>query len=433
MTFRRIGSVALLVLLPSSAWAEVTNAELHTVWLATCAGLVLLMQPGFALLESGFSRAKNSVNVIMKNFTDCAVSSLAYWALGFGLMFGTSWNGLVGTTDFFPSETNGTFLINVLYQTFFAATAATIISGAVAERMRFVPYLVATAIVVCVIYPLYGSWVWGGTADNPGWLRGLGFLDTAGGSAVHIIGGFTALGAVVVLGPRFGRFARTGESRVIPGHNLPISALGAFLLWVGWIGFNGGATADDFHDLGKIVLNTHLSASAGVVGAMLTLTLHRRPLLMSTVVNGALGGLVSVTAGAKYIDPGFAALTGLIGGSIVIFGPTLLHRFHVDDVVDAVSVHGFCGLWGTVATGLFFSGNLFDPTHIKIQLLGALVAATWAFVMGWTIYSLLNSLVGIRVTTEDEQRGLDYTEHHELGYGEFMTTRTHRELNEGTR
>ena len=209
--------LAVVALTPGVAFAQTSTEEIvHSVWIATCAGLVLMMQPGFALLESGFCRAKNAVNVIMKNFTDCAIASLAYWAVGFGLMFGLSWNGMVGTSDFFPGGGNDTSLVNVLYQTFFAATAATIISGAVAERVRFMPYLVGTAIMVCVIYPIYGAWVWGGTADNPGWLRGMGFLDTAGGSAVHVIGGFTALGALVVLGPRLGRFSRTGEVREIP-------------------------------------------------------------------------------------------------------------------------------------------------------------------------------------------------------------------------
>jgi ammonium transporter, Amt family len=420
--------VAVVAMTPGLAFAQSSTEEIiHTVWIATCAGLVLMMQPGFALLESGFCRAKNAVNVIMKNFTDCAIASLAYWAIGFGLMFGTSFGGLIGTSDFFPSG-EGASLVNVLYQTFFAATAATIISGAVAERIRFMPYLVGSAIVVCLIYPLYGAWVWGGTAENPGWLRGMGFLDTAGGAAVHIIGGFTALGAVVVLGPRFGRFSRTGEVRSIPGHNLPLAALGAFLLWVGWIGFNGGATDPDFKDLGKIVLNTHLGAAAGVVGAMLTLSIHRRPLLMSAVINGALGGLVSITAGAKYMDPGFAVLAGLVGGMICVVGPAVLQRMKIDDVVDAVSVHGFCGLWGTIATGLFHSERLFDPSQIMVQALGAAVAATWAFGMGWTVYKVLDLIMGLRASTEHEQRGLDYTEHYEIGYGEFMASRTHRDL-----
>jgi Amt family ammonium transporter len=386
-----------------------------------------MMQPGFALLESGFCRAKNAVNVIMKNFTDCAIASLAYWAIGFGLMFGTSFGGFIGTTDFFPSG-EGASLVNVLYQTFFAATAATIISGAVAERIRFIPYLVGSAIVVCLIYPLYGAWVWGGTAENPGWLRGLGFLDTAGGAAVHIIGGFTALGALVVLGPRFGRFSRTGEVREIPGHNLPLAALGAFLLWVGWIGFNGGATDPDFKDLGKIILNTHLGAASGVLGAMLALGINRRPLLMSAVINGALGGLVSITAGAKYIDPAFAVAIGLVGGMICVVGPAVLQRMKIDDVVDAVSVHGFCGLWGTIATGLFHSERLFDPGQIMVQALGAAVAAVWAFSMGWAVYKVLDLVMGLRASTEHEQRGLDYTEHYEIGYGEFMASRTHRDL-----
>ena len=413
---------------PGMAWAQTaTEQVVHSVWVATCAGLVLMMQPGFALLESGFCRAKNAVNVIMKNFTDCAIASLAYWAVGFGLMFGTSWGGVIGTSEFFPSG-DGSPLVNVLYQTFFAATAATIISGAVAERIRFMPYLVGSVVMVCLIYPVYGAWVWGGTADNPGWLRGIGFLDTAGGAAVHMIGGFTALGAILVLGPRFGRFSRTGEARTIPGHNLPLAALGAFLLWVGWLGFNGGATDPDFNDLGLIVLNTHLGAAAGVLGAMLALGVNRRPLLMSAVINGALGGLVSITAGAKYMDPGFAVLTGLIGGMVVVVGPAVLQRMKIDDVVDAVSVHGFCGLWGTLAVGLFMRGNLFDPTRIGVQALGAAVAALWAFGIGWLVYKALDMAMGLRASTEHEQRGLDYTEHYEVGYGEFMAARTHRDL-----
>lgn len=423
-----VGFAAVAGVLPTTAWAQAAPAEIvHSVWIATCAGLVLMMQPGFALLESGFCRAKNAVNVIMKNFTDCAIASLAYWAVGFGLMFGTSYAGVIGTSDFFPGG-DGASLVNVLYQTFFAATAATIISGAVAERIRFVPYLVGTAIMVCVIYPLYGAWIWGGTAENPGWLRGMGFLDTAGGAAVHTIGGFTALGALVVLGPRFGRFSRTGEVREIPGHNLPLAALGAFLLWVGWLGFNGGAVDPDFHDLGRIVLNTHLGAAAGVLGAMLTLAIHRRPLLMSAVINGALGGLVSITAGAKYIDPAFAVVAGLVGGMICVVGPAVLQRMKIDDVVDAVSVHGFCGLWGTIATGMFMRDRLFDPQQIGVQALGAAVAAAWAFAIGWLLYKLLDMTVGVRASTEHEQRGLDYTEHYEIGYGEFMAARTHRDL-----
>ncbi len=428
-----VGIVAAAGAVSATAWAQTATAEtttaeiVHSVWIATCAGLVLMMQPGFALLESGFCRAKNAVNVIMKNFTDCAIASLAYWAVGFGLMFGTSYAGMVGTSDFFPGG-DGASLVNVLYQTFFAATAATIISGAVAERIRFVPYLIGSAIMVCVIYPLYGAWIWGGTAENPGWLRGMGFLDTAGGSAVHVIGGFTALGALVVLGPRFGRFSRTGEVREIPGHNLPLAALGAFLLWVGWLGFNGGAVDSDFKDLGRIVLNTHLGAAAGVLGAMVTLAIHRRPLLMSAVINGALGGLVSITAGAKYIDPAFAVIAGLVGGMICVVGPAVLQRMKIDDVVDAVSVHGFCGLWGTIATGMFMRDHLFDVQQIGVQALGALVAAAWAFSIGWLLYKLLDMTVGVRASTEHEQRGLDYTEHYEIGYGEFMAARTHRDL-----
>ncbi|MDX2004026.1 MAG: ammonium transporter [Meiothermus sp.] len=430
---RQIGFLALLI--GASALAQGTETPitldptlLQVLWIATCAGLVLMMQPGFALLESGMARAKNSVNVIMKNFTDCAISSLGYWAVGYGLMFGANPSGFIGVSSFLSTPTDPLSGVNLLYQIFFAATTATIISGAVAERIRYIPYLVGTFFVVTLIYPVYGGWVWGGTAEAPAWLRGLGFLDTAGGAAVHMIGGFTALAAVMILGPRFGRFGRDGSLRNIPGHSLPLAALGAFLLWVGWLGFNGGATNPNFSDLGRILLNTHLGAAAGIVGTLLALSLQRRPILLTLMMNGALGGLVSVTAGAKYMDPPFAILTGLIAGVIVVYGGQLLHARRIDDVVDAVPVHGFCGFWGVVATGLFFSGDLFDPARVGIQLLGGAVAAVWAFGTGYLVFGLINRSLGLRAGTTHEQRGLDYSEHYELGYAEFMAARTHAEM-----
>ncbi len=418
--------IALVALAPGLAYARSDAESLaHTAWIGACAGLILLMRPGFALLESGLCRAKNAVNVIMKNFSDCAIASLAFWAVGYGLMFGPSLGGWVGSAEFFPGG-SGAGLLHVFYQTLFAATAATIISGAVAERIRFIPYLVGSAVIVCLIYPLYGAWAWGGSAESPGWLRGLGFLDTAGGAAVHTVGGFVALGALRVIGPRFGRFSRTGEVRSIPGHNLPMAALGAFLLWAGWIGFNGGAADADFRDLGKIVLNTHLGAAAGVVGAMLALRINRRPLSMTVVINGALGGLVSITAGAKYVTPPFAIAIALVGGMIVALGPALLLRAKIDDCVDAVSVHGFCGLWGTFAVGLFHQQRMFDPAQLGVQALAAAVAAAWGFAMGWVVYKTLDRTLGLRASTEQEQRGLDVAEHNEVGYGEFIPTRTQR-------
>ncbi len=423
-----------LMLVPTVGLAQagtvvVDNDALHLVWTAVCAGLVLMMQPGFAFLESGLARAKNSVNVLMKNFTDCAIASIGYWVIGFGLMFGANPSGWFGTTGFLPDGGDG--LVNVLYQTFFAATAATIVSGAVAERIRYLPYLAGTFFVVVLIYPLYGSWIWGGTADAPGWLRGMGFLDSAGGSGVHAIGGFVALAAVLVLGPRFGRFGRDGSVRDIPGHSLPLASLGAFLLWIGWLGFNGGSTERDFSDLGRIVLNTHLGASAGVIGAIALQALRGRPILMTAVINGALGGMVSVTAAAKYVAPTSAALIGLLAGLIVVGGSALLQRYRIDDVVDAVPVHAFCGVFGTVMTGVLYAGDMFNTDRIVVQATGAATAAVWGFAAGYLVFKLVDISIGLRAPTDHEQSGLDYTEHHELAYPEFQTARTHRGIEAG--
>ncbi|WP_395792559.1 ammonium transporter [Aquimonas sp.] len=416
---------------PAAAQAGVPASldVVHLVWIAACCGMVLMMQPGFALLESGFARSKNAVNVLMKNFTDCAITSLGFWLVGFGLMFGTNPSGWFGTSSFMPNASSE--LVNVLFQTLFAATAATIISGAVAERIRYLPYLLGTLGVVVVIYPLFGSWAWGGSVEQPGWLRGLGFLDSAGGAAVHTVGGFVALAACIVLGPRFGRFGRDGSVREVPGHSLPLAALGAFLLWIGWFAFNGGAAEKDFSDLGRIVLNTHLAAAAGILGAIGLLLVRRKPILMSTVINGALGGLVSITAGAKYLGPASAVLVGLCAGLIVVAGGHLLRRLQIDDVVDAVPVHAFCGVFGTLMLGVLFEGAPLDAGRIGVQAIGAAVAAVWAFGMGYAVFKLIDVVIGLRAPVDHERSGLDYTEHHELAYPEFMTARTHRAIEPG--
>jgi Amt family ammonium transporter len=424
---RNFACVIALAIAPTAHAAgaidELAN-NLHLIWIAVCAGLVLLMQPGFAFVESGFARAKNAVNVLMKNFTDCGLATIGYWFIGFGLMFGSNPTGFFGTDGFMPGdETN---LVNVLYQTFFAATAATIISGAVAERIRYLPYLIGTVFVVALIYPVYGSWVWGGTAEQPGWLRELGFLDSAGGLAVHGVGGFIALAAIIVLGPRHGRFGRDGSARDIPGHSMPLAALGAFLLWIGWLGFNGGSTERDFSDLGRIVMNTHIAASTGIIGAISLQALRGNRILMSAVINGALGGLVGVTAAVKFVSPLGAALIGLASGVIVVSGSALLKRMRIDDVVDAVPVHGFCGVFGTVMTGVLYAAEPLDGSRMLVQLVGALAGVAWAFAAGWVVFKLIDMTVGLRAPTDHEQAGLDYTEHAELGYPEFQSIRTHR-------
>ena len=302
-------------------------------------------------------------------------------------------------------------MMNLFYQLMFAATASTIVSGAVAERMRFGAYLIGATFVTLVIYPVYGAWVW-----NPdGWLAKLGFIDAAGSSVVHSIGGWTALGAVLALGPRMGRFSRKGEVREIPGHNLPMFALGAFILWFGWMGFNGGSANRDFSDLAKIMLNTNLGGSAGLIGALLSMFILRTPILMTRAVNGALGGLVAVTAGCKTMDPMHAVFAGAIAGLLIAWGEMLLEQFRIDDAVGAIPVHGVCGIWGTVAAGLFYAGDSLNPDRVMTQLIGAFAAMLWALPISYGFFKALDYLVGLRVSAADEQRGLDFAEHYESG------------------
>ena len=390
------------------------------IWVAVSIALVFFMQAGFALLECGASRAKNAINVIMKNYTDICFGSIFFWAFGYGFMFGESQSGIIGLSHFLPDSLSNEETISLLFQLMFAATAATIVSGAVAERMRFTSYLLCAMVISTLIYPIFGHWVWG---EN-GWLGQLGFIDFAGATVVHSIGGWCALAAVMVLGPRMGRFSRAGESRHIPGHNLPMIALGGFILWLGWFGFNGGS-ATNLENLGSVLLNTHLGACAGAMGAIVFMTLTAKPIMMTTTVNAAIGGLVSVTAGADNMVAGMAIITGLLSGALLVWGTTLLERFKIDDVVGAVVVHGFCGAWGTIAAGIFYSGDMFSISRISIQLLGVVVAFVWSFPVAYVTFKMVDKLIGIRASSIHEQRGLDFTEHHEVGYTEFNQTVTH--------
>jgi Amt family ammonium transporter len=426
-TARAFASVSLLGLPAVAMAAEeaATRSTLHLAWLGMCAMLVFFMQAGFALVESGVARAKNAVNVVMKNFTDTGTSTLGYWLAGYGLMFGASYAGWVGISNFAPTPADGAQAMQIVYQMMFAATASTIMSGAVAERMRFGAYVLAAIVTSVVIYPIFGAWAWGGHGESLGWLRDLGFVDAAGSTVVHSIGGWSALAAVLVLGPRMGRFSRKGESRDIPGHNLPMFALGAFILWFGWNGFNGGSAKEDFSDLGLILLNTNLGGAAGMVGAMLTMVFTRTPLLLTNSVNGALGGLVSVTAGCTVMDPAFAMLTGLIAGALVILGGRLLDSARIDDVVGAIPVHAFCGVWGTLAAGLFYAGDLFSLERLTVQFIGIVAAFIWSFGTSWTVFKLIDITMGLRASTMHEQRGLDISEHYEVGYSDFVQASTH--------
>ena len=428
-----IFSLALFVLalfFSSSAYAEVHLEEaiaantlvIFEGWIAVCVCLVLFMQAGFLLLEAGMVRSKNAVNVILKNFTDIGLGTMGYWLVGFGLMFGANESGWIGLSGFMPSSLDGPNSLNLLYQMMFAATAATIVSGAVAERFSFLPYIFAALIITSIIYPIFGSWVWGGSGDNEGWLSKLGFYDAAGATVVHSIGAWCALGALLLIGPRSGRFSRKGDAHDIPGHNLPLVAVGGFILWFGWFGFNGGAAAGDFSNLGLILLNTHMGAVGGICGTIATLVALRKGFHMTTIVNGALGGLVSVTAGCDVIEVQYALLSGVIGGVIVVLSSGLLNHFKVDDVVGAIPVHGFCGAWGTFAVGLFYQGNMFNIEQMMAQTVGIVAALIWGLGASYALFWVINKITPIRVSTKIEQRGLDISEHKEIGYSDFMTT-----------
>jgi Amt family ammonium transporter len=426
---RGIPLLALITLLgvssPAHAESGILDNPIDAIWVAIAAALVFFMQAGFSLLEGGFARAKNSTNVIMKNFADVCFGVLAFWTVGFGLMFGSNPSGWFGTDHFMPASVTGGEAIFLLYQAMFAATAATIVSGAVAERMRFFPYVTGAVLITSLIYPVFGSWVWGSLYEGSGWLAEMGFIDFAGSTVVHSVGAWCALAAVMVLGPRLGRFAADGTPRTIPGHNLPMIALGVFILWLGWFGFNGGSTLAADASIGGVLLNTNLAACAGFVGSALAMRISGRPVLMTVCVNGVLAGLVGITAGAASMSAPFAMLSGLIAGLLAVWSARWLERMRIDDVVGAIPVHGFCGAWGTLAAGLFHVDGLFDPMRVMVQVVGISVAFLWAFGTAWLVFFLLSRSIGLRAETVHEQRGLDFTEHYEIGYPEFQRDITH--------
>jgi len=428
MRLCQLSRILFLLFLSSPALADEQTLQLSmdTVWLITAGALVFFMQAGFALLESGMSRAKNAVNVVMKNYMDVCIGSIAFWMVGYGLMFGDNPSGLFGTTHFFIGDVDQKDYSLLFFQTMFAATAVTIASGAMAERTRYEAYLIGAIVISAIIYPVYGSWVWGSLYEGQGWLAKMGFIDFAGSTVVHSIGGWIALAGIIILGPRLGKFAPDGSPRDIPGHNLTQVALGGFILWLGWFGFNGGSTAAADASIGLINLNTHLSAASGAIGALVAMLLTRKPILLTNTINGSIGGLVGITAGCATMEPGFAVATGLVSGVIVIAGSKILEMMKLDDVVGAVSVHGFAGAWGTLAAGMFVTGDLFNPAQIGVQLLGILAGFAWAFPLALLTYFIVQKTIGLRASTVDEQRGLDYTEHYEIGYPEFQSQPLHQ-------
>ncbi|MBE2222420.1 MAG: ammonium transporter, partial [Anaerolineae bacterium] len=354
-------SLALLMVLSSTVMAqdETTTGDIvlqiDVIWLFIGSFLVFWMQAGFAMVESGFSRSKNSANLLMKNLMDFAIGGLLFYAIGFGLMYGTDAGSLIGTDNFFLSKLDPAALdayswVDFLFQLMFAAAAATIVSGAVAERLKFKSYLVYSAIMTAFIYPISGHWMWGG-----GWLSQLGFIDFAGSTIVHAVGGFAGLAAAWVLGPRIGKFNKDGSSNTIPGHSLTLAALGVFILWMGWFGFNAGSTLSGMNPgIAYIAVTTTLAACAAASSALIVNWIKQGHPSTEMALNGVLAGLVAITAGCANVSINGAILIGLISGPVLVFGLDLIERvLKVDDPVGAVAVHGLNGMWGTIAVGLF--------------------------------------------------------------------------------
>lgn len=407
--------------LTSAANIQEIRLSLDSVWVVVGGILVFFMQAGFALVESGSVRSKNTVNVLMKNYMDACLGGLIFWLFGFGLMFGLNQTGWLGMSHFAPNQLDDWHWNLLFFQMMFAATATTIASGAMAERIHFVAYVVSAIIVSGLIYPIFGSWAWGSLYGGEGWLKALGFIDFAGSTVVHSIGGWVALAGIMVLGPRLGRFGRHGQSHYLAGHNLPLVALGGFILWLAWFGFNAASTVRADVSIGRIALNTHLAACAAATAYMFWALLRGKAMLMRSSINASLGGLVAVTAGCATMTPLFAIVTGLVAGLLVSILPTILEKFQIDDVVDAVAVHGFCGVWGTLAAGIFFEKQMFNPGIIGVQVLGVGTAFVWGFGVAFIVFKILDkALGGLRVSKQHEQRGLDYTEHAELCYPEFQ-------------
>jgi ammonium transporter, Amt family len=430
--FSKYLAVALLLALPATGLAdevpvtaEDVQNNLNFVWTLIAAFMVFIMQAGFAMVEAGFTRAKNACNIIMKNLMDFSVGSIAFWAVGFGLMFGTS-NGFFGTTDFFFSGATGddapwNFAF-WMFQVVFAATAATIISGAVAERTKFSAYLVYSALVSAVIYPISGSWAWGSLFHGGGWLENLGFIDFAGSTVVHSVGGWLALAGAIVVGPRLGKYDKAGRVKPIPGHNIPLAALGVFLLWFGWYGFNPGSTTVGDTSIAIIAVTTTLAAAAGAITAMFATWIKFGKSDIGMTMNGALAGLVGITAGCANVSAVSSIIIGAIAGVLVFASVLFFDRIRVDDPVGAVSVHGVCGAWGTLAAGLFDSAG-FSLNQVGVQLLGIGAIFVWAFGTGLILFKLIDLVIGMRVSKEEEMAGLDFTEHGANAYADFQTVR----------
>ena len=388
------------------------------LWVIVASGLVFIMQAGFAMVESGLTRSKNSINVAIKNLTDLGVSTVFYWISGFALMFGLSTHGLSGINRFFFSADNTWEAVFFIFQVMFCSTSATIVSGAVAERMKFSSYIISTILLSVLIYPIFGHWVWGGalTGDVNGWLGKLGFIDFAGSTVVHSLGGWVSLALLLILGPRTGKYSPEGEVRTINGSNIPMTVLGVILLWFGWFGFNGGSTLAMNESVAHIILNTTLSAAAGMIGALAV----GWPILknpdIGLVLNGALAGLVAITAPCHAVSELDSVIIGLAGGAIMFGAAILLDKLRIDDAVGAIPVHLAAGIWGTLAVAFFGDPDLLGTglgftKQLAIQSLGIIICGVLAFSAAYLIMLIINRIQPLRVSLEEEQMGLNKAEH----------------------
>ena len=407
---------------------DLVQTHANYLWTLVAAALVFFMQAGFAMVEAGFTRAKNAVNIMMKNLMDFSLGSLGYWAVGFGLMFGATKTGFFGTSGFFLSDFTPDgdpwVLAFWMFQVVFAATAATIVSGAMAERTKFVGYLAYSVGISAIIYPIFGSWAWGSLFNGSGWLEdvgGLCFIDFAGSTVVHSVGGWAALAGAIVLGPRLGKYTKDGRIKPILGHNIPLAALGVFILWLGWFGFNPGSTTTADTSIAMIFVNTNLAAATGAVFAMLTAWMKFGKPEAGMSLNGALAGLVGITAGCANVSPGSAIIIGAVAGVLVVFSVLFFDKIKVDDPVGAVSVHGVNGAWGTLAAGLFDMGG-FSMKVVGVQLLGIASCFVWTFVTAFIMFKIISMTIGLRVSPEEEKEGLDFTEHGNNAYPDFDTS-----------
>lgn len=425
--------IACILLIPALAFAEegginsTTAMAIDTVWVLVAAFLVFFMQAGFAMVEAGFTRAKNASNIIMKNMMDVAIGSIAFFAVGFGIMFGDDVAGLFGATAFFGNTTMEAMGLSIpleafmIFQTVFAATAATIVSGAMAERTKFSAYLIYSFVISLVIYPVVGHWIWGG-----GWLSQLGMIDFAGSTVVHSVGGWAALIGASILGPRLGKYTKDGKPNAIPGHSITLGALGVFILWFGWFGFNPGSSlAGTDMSIGKIAMTTNLAAAAGGVTVMFITWLRYKKPDVSMTLNGVLGGLVAITAGCANVSMIGSIFIGIIAGFFIVFGVEFVEKvLKVDDPVGAVAVHGICGAVGTLLVGVFatekgllYGGGL---TQLSIQAVGVVAIFGWTAVTSFILFKTVKAVMGLRVSEEHELAGLDINEHGTQAYGDFQ-------------